>query len=138
MFKRIAVMGAGSLGTAAGAFLTRKGYDVTLVDADQAHVDALNSTGAHIVGPIDVTIPVKACCAESMEGQFDLFLYMAKQTCNHIAVPQMLAHSHEKQRSSAAKTGSQRWRLKNGFPGSGFSVRHGDGAVFSKAPAVPS
>lgn len=96
MFKRIAVMGAGSLGTTMGAFLTQKGYDVTLVDANRAHVDALNATGAHITGPIDVTIPVKACYADAMEGTFDLFIYMAKQTYNDVAVPQMAAHSHDK------------------------------------------
>lgn len=41
MIQRIAVMGAGSLGTTMGAFLTRSGYDVTLVDAYREHVDAL-------------------------------------------------------------------------------------------------
>lgn len=96
MFKRIAVMGAGSLGTTLGAFLTQKGFDITMVDANRAHVDALNSTGAHIIGPIDVVIPVKACYADAMEGTFDLFIYMAKQTYNDVAVPQMIAHSHDK------------------------------------------
>lgn len=131
MFKRIAVMGAGSLGTAAGAFLTRKGYDVTLVDADQAHVDALNSTGAHIVGPIDVTIPVKACCAESMEGQFDLFLYMAKQTCNHIAVPQMLAHSHDKTAVICCQNGLPEMEVEKWFPRERiFGAPWGWGGIF--------
>ena len=96
MLKRIAVMGAGSLGTTMGAFLTQKGFDVTLVDADRTHVDTLNASGAHIVGSVDLVIPVKACYSDAMEGTFDLFIYMAKQTHNNVAIPQMVAHSHDK------------------------------------------
>lgn len=33
MFNRIAIMGVGSLGTILGAYLTRAGLDVTMVDA---------------------------------------------------------------------------------------------------------
>lgn len=96
MIKRIALMGAGSLGTTLGAFLSKAGHDITLVDAYKDHVDALNATGAHIIGTIDEVIPVKACLSDEMEGEFDLFIYMAKQTYNDVAVPQMLAHSHDK------------------------------------------
>ncbi|WP_159448132.1 ketopantoate reductase family protein [Papillibacter cinnamivorans] len=96
MISRIALMGAGSLGTTLGAFLSKAGYDIILVDAYKAHVDVLNETGAHIIGAIDEVIPVKACYADAMEGTFDLFIYMAKQTYNDVAIPQMLAHSHDK------------------------------------------
>jgi len=89
-------MGSGSLGTTLGAFLSKAGHNITLVDANKEHVDALNKTGARIIGAIDETIPVKACYADAMEGSFDLFLYMAKQTANDVAMPQMVKHSHEK------------------------------------------
>ena len=47
---KIAIVGAGSLGTIIGALLTKGGRDVTLVDANEEHVKALNEKGAQIVG----------------------------------------------------------------------------------------
>ena len=47
---RIAIMGTGSLGTILGAYLTKAGYEVTMVDAYREHVDVLNRDGAHITG----------------------------------------------------------------------------------------
>ena len=92
MIKRIAVMGAGSLGTILGAYLSKAGRDVTLIDPYQAHVDALNEKGAHITGVVDLLVPVKAITPEQMEGTYDLFFYLAKQTYNSTAIPQMLNH----------------------------------------------
>jgi len=43
---RMANMGADSLGTIIGALLTRAGYDITLIDANAAHVKALNLKGS--------------------------------------------------------------------------------------------
>ena len=50
---RIAIMGAGSLGTILGAYITKAGYQVDLIDAYKEHVDALNEKGAHVVGTVD-------------------------------------------------------------------------------------
>lgn len=47
---RIAIMGAGSLGTILGAYVSKAGYDVVLIDPYQEHVDALNKDGAHVNG----------------------------------------------------------------------------------------
>lgn len=116
MLKQIAVMGAGSLGTTMGAFLTRNGYDVTLVDAYREHVDALNTGGAHITGSVDLTIPVKACYADAIEGTFDLFIYMAKQTHNAVAIPQMLSHSHENTIVATCQNGLPEEALAAWFP----------------------
>lgn len=92
MINRIAIMGAGSLGTILGAYLARAGKDVTLVDAYEEHVKALNANGAHVVGKADFVTPVKAVTANQMDGDYDLFIYMAKQTSNDVAIPQMVAH----------------------------------------------
>lgn len=89
---RIALIGAGSLGTILGAYITKAGYDITLVDAYQAHVDALNEHGAHVVGTTDFTVPVKACLPDQMEGIYDLIIYMPKQTVNSTALPQVKPH----------------------------------------------
>lgn len=116
MIKRIALMGAGSLGTTLGAFLSKAGHDITLVDSYKEHVDALNKTGAHITGMTEQTIPVKACLASEMEGVFDLFIYMAKQTANEVAIPQMLAHSHDKTIIVACQNGIPEMALAKYMP----------------------
>lgn len=94
--ERIAIMGTGSLGTILGAFIAKSGRQIDLIDANQAHVDALNQNGATVVGFEEFTVPVTALTPDKMEGTYDLFLYMAKQTYNDVAIPQMLAHCHEK------------------------------------------
>lgn len=89
---RIAIVGAGSLGTILGAYIGKTGYDITLVDAYEAHVVALNEHGATVVGTTEFTVPVKACLPENMEGIYDYIIYMVKQTFNASAIPQIVAH----------------------------------------------
>ena len=47
---KAAIMGAGAMGTVLGAFLTRNGFPVDLIDSYPAQVDALNEKGAGVVG----------------------------------------------------------------------------------------
>lgn len=94
-FNRIAIMGAGSLGTILGAYLSKANLDVTLIDAYKEHVDALNATGAHVSGKVEMTVPVKAITPDQMDGVYDLIFYMAKQTFNDTCIPQMMAHIDE-------------------------------------------
>lgn len=92
---RIAIMGAGSLGTILGAYIARSGRDVTLVDSYKEHVDALNEHGAKIVGEVEFTQPVKACLPSEMEGIYDIVIYMTKAPANKTALPQLLPHLNE-------------------------------------------
>ena len=46
----ITIVGAGAIGGTVGAFLSDAGYDVTLVDRDAAHVEAINARGLRITG----------------------------------------------------------------------------------------
>jgi len=96
--KRLAIMGCGSLGTILGAYIAKGGRQVDLIDANKAHVDELNKNGARIqvLGKEGFTVPVNAITPDQMEGVYDIFIYMAKQTYNDVAIPQMLAHSNEK------------------------------------------
>jgi len=87
---RIALVGAGSLGTIAGALLSKVGLDIVLVDANEEHVNALNSMGARIEGHMEATIPVKAIRPHDMEGTYDLFIYMVKATFDDVALPGLL------------------------------------------------
>ena len=93
---RVALVGAGSLGTITGALMSKNGVDITLVDANKAHVDALNTQGATIVGKMDEkNIPVKACLPQDMEGIYDIIFLLTKQTVNHIVLPQVCEHMNE-------------------------------------------
>ncbi len=90
--KRIAVMGAGSLGTILGAYLTKAGLKVDLIDANREHVDALNKNGATVVGSVEMNVPVSALTPDRMAGIYDVVFYMAKQTYNEAAFQQLLPH----------------------------------------------
>jgi len=61
MADRIGIMGAGAVGSYVGAFLTRAGDDVTLVDMWPEHVEAMRSNGLTVTGSQgDWTVPVNA------------------------------------------------------------------------------
>lgn len=92
---RIAIMGAGSLGTILGAYISKAGYGIDLIDPYQQHVDALNEKGAHVIGTVDFVQKVHAITPDQMEGVYDLIIYMAKQTYNDTAIPQIKEHIDE-------------------------------------------
>ena len=79
---KIAIYGAGSLGTVLGAYLTKNGVPVELVNHNRAHVEALRQRGAHISGTVDFTIPVRAILPEEMQGPYDVIFLMTKQLHN--------------------------------------------------------
>jgi 2-dehydropantoate 2-reductase len=62
---RIAILGAGAIGGLAGAYLTKAGYDLVLVDKNAAHVQAMRENGLYINGvrgelkvvPVKVSTP---------------------------------------------------------------------------------
>lgn len=90
---RVALMGAGSLGTIMGALIAKNGGEITLIDANKAHVDALNAKGATVIGKMQLQgIPVKAITPEQMEGIYDIVILLAKQTFNAVALQQLLPH----------------------------------------------
>lgn len=104
---RIAIVGAGSLGTVLGAYIARSGRDVLLVDSYKDHVDALNKNGATVVGEEEFNVPVTACMPDEMEGIFDIVFYMTKAPANDLALTQLLPHINE---NSVVCT------LQNGIP----------------------
>lgn len=80
---RIAIYGAGSLGTVLGAYLSKGKVDVDLFSRNREHIQALKEKGAHIVGTVDFTVPVHAYLPEEMEGKYDLIILLTKQLDNH-------------------------------------------------------
>jgi 2-dehydropantoate 2-reductase len=53
MGKKILFVGAGAIGSYLGAFLTRAGHDVTLIDPWAEQVDTINQKGISVTGPHD-------------------------------------------------------------------------------------
>ena len=83
---RIAIYGAGSLGTVLGAYLAKNGVPADLVNHNSAHVKALKENGAHITGTVDFTVPVSALLPEEMTGKYDIIFLMTKQLNNREVV----------------------------------------------------
>ena len=79
---KCAIYGAGSLGTVLGAFITKNGGQVDLINRNKAHVEILNTKGAKIIGTVDMTVPVKAITPEEMEGKYDVIVLLTKQLFN--------------------------------------------------------
>ncbi len=79
---KYAIYGAGSLGTVLGAFITRNGGEIDLINRNRAHVDALNQNGAKIIGTVQMTVPVKAMTPDQMEGKYEVIVLLTKQLFN--------------------------------------------------------
>ena len=79
---RTAIYGAGSLGTILGAYISKAGVPVELVNRNKSHVEALNSNGAHVVGTVDFIQEVVAYTPDKMSGVYDIIFLMTKQQNN--------------------------------------------------------
>ena len=83
---RIAVYGAGAMGTVLGALLTLGGLNnVELITRNKTHVAGLNDTGARIdciAEEKELTIRVCAKTPEEMSGKYDVVFLMTKQKSN--------------------------------------------------------
>lgn len=104
---RVAIMGAGSLGTIIGALMTAQGKSVDLVDSYKENVEALNTKGATVTGFMELNVPVKAYTPEQMTGTYDLVFLLNKQTSNEVVLKHLLPFLHEK---------STVCTLQNGIP----------------------
>lgn len=82
MKKKIAVLGAGAIGSSVGADLTRAEYDVTLIDQWPAHVEAMKTTGLRVLmKDEELQIPVRAmhlCDLAAAGISFDVVVLACK------------------------------------------------------------
>ncbi|MDM5318668.1 2-dehydropantoate 2-reductase [Bacillus altitudinis] len=92
---RIAILGAGSLGTIVGAYLAAGGMDVELIDAYEEHVDTLNQVGAKVIGTTEFHAKVKAITPENKSGKYDLILLLTKQLYNDAVLKELLPFLRE-------------------------------------------
>ena len=79
---RAAIYGAGSMGTILGAYITKNGGHIDLVNHNFAHIHALQEKGAHIVGTVDFVQPVKAISPFEMAGTYNIIILLTKQMEN--------------------------------------------------------
>jgi len=79
---KVAIYGAGAMGTVLGAYITRAGYEIDLINRNIDHVRALNETGAKIIGKIEFTQAVKALTPKELTDKYDIILLMTKQKYN--------------------------------------------------------
>ena len=84
--RKIAVLGAGAIGSSVAADLTQAGYDVTVIDQWPAQVEALKAAGLHIqVADGDIQVPVRArhlCDLASADLEFDI-VFLAVKSNDH-------------------------------------------------------
>jgi 2-dehydropantoate 2-reductase len=91
--ERILVWGAGAIGGTVAAFLHRAGLDITVVDANAAHVQAIRERGLAITGPIDVfTQPLPAFTPADVAGVWDTVFLCVKALHTEAAARQLERH----------------------------------------------
>lgn len=79
---RAAIYGAGSLGTILGAYITKNGGEIELINRNKAHVEALRSNGATVTGTVNFNQKVTVYTPEEMSGVYDIIFLMTKQQQN--------------------------------------------------------
>ncbi len=89
----ILIWGAGAIGGTLGAYLTRAGEDVLLVDIVEAHVEAMNRDGLLIEGPVETFRQnVRAARPQDVEGKFRRVILAVKAHHTREAVRALKPH----------------------------------------------
>lgn len=82
MDRKMAVLGAGAIGSSVAADLTKAGHDITVIDQWPAQVEAMKATGLHIrMTDEDLRIPVRAlhlCELAAANLEFDIVFLAVK------------------------------------------------------------
>lgn len=90
---RFLMWGAGAIGGTLGAYLVRAGHDVTMVDVVSEHVDAINSQGLRVAGPIDeFTVRTPAFTPHTLAGSWDAIVLATKAHHTEAAVRALAPH----------------------------------------------
>lgn len=79
---RVAIYGAGAMGTILGAYIAASGKQIDLITRNKEHVDAMKEHGAHVLGHADFTVRVNALTPDEMTGVYDIIFLMTKQREN--------------------------------------------------------
>ena len=94
---KIAVYGAGAMGTVLGAYLTKGGLKVDLITRNKAHVQGMKEQGAVLVleDGREERIAVNALLPTEMTEKYDVIFLMTKQRHNKEILTDLLPFMHE-------------------------------------------
>jgi Ketopantoate reductase len=105
---RVLIVGAGALGGLVGAFLTRAGEDVTLLETNAARAHLLNTDGLQIVqsgGGESITVPLRVVTSTDGLEPFDLVFIAVKTYQTEDAVKAALPAAHSGTRFLSMQNG---------------------------------
>ena len=93
MADTLLIWGAGAIGGVLGAYWARNGHDVLFVDIAADHVDAMNSKGLIIEGPVEAfEQTVKAVTPDKVSGTFKRIVLAVKAHHTETAARQLAPH----------------------------------------------
>ena len=129
-----AIFGAGSMGTALGAYISNAGVVVDMITRNKAHVEALKKTGAKIGGTVSLsTAPFDgkdgrglAMLPAEMKKNYDIIILLTKQLEN-AAIAELLKNS--------LSPGGVVCTLQNGIPEFGLEKMFGPERVLGAMTA---
>ncbi len=89
----ILIWGAGAIGGTLGAYWSRAGLPVTLVDVVEEHVKACRSTGLSIAGPVETFRQVVAALSPpDVTGEWPIIVLAVKAQATEAALAQLKPH----------------------------------------------
>ncbi len=89
----ILIWGAGAIGGTLGAYWTRAGVPVVLVDQVAEHVEACRTRGLNITGPVEAfSIKVPASTPSEVRGQYPRIVLAVKAQATEAALQQLMPH----------------------------------------------
>jgi 2-dehydropantoate 2-reductase len=89
---KTAIYGAGAIGTALGAYITKAGQAVDLISRNKAHVGALKEKGARITGTVELIVPVNALTPDELKEKYDIIFLATKQLENKKVVGELIPY----------------------------------------------
>ena len=84
---RVAIYGAGAMGTILGAYIAASGKQIDLITRNIVHVEAIKKHGAQVLGNANFTVRVNALTPDEMSGVYDIIFLMTKQRENSKILP---------------------------------------------------
>jgi 2-dehydropantoate 2-reductase len=91
--ERILVWGAGAIGGTVAACLARAGVDITVVDANAAHVAAIRRRGIEITGPIESYVQqLPALEPHEVSGEWGTIFLCVKALHTEAAARELMSH----------------------------------------------
>ena len=89
----ILIWGAGAIGGVLGAYWTRAGLPVLMVDIVREHVEVCRTSGLSITGPVEqFTQVVPAVMPDELEGVYDVIVLAVKAQATEAALAMLLPH----------------------------------------------